>query len=149
MHDQDVGAGLFDDGGRRHRGTQPVELGRADDHPVGAGGEFGDGAVGDQASAVQDHHPVGDLLDLVQLVAGHQDGPSFVGQGAQHRAQPADALRIQPVGRFVQHEHPRVTQQGRGEAEPLAHAERVRAHLAPGRRGQPHVPEYLVRPGRR
>ena len=52
---------------------------------------------------------------------------------AQEVAQPADALRVQAVGRLVEHEHARVAEQRRRQAEPLAHAERVAAGAPVGR----------------
>ena len=52
------------------------------------------------------------------------------GERAQEVAQPADALRVEAVGGLVEHEHPRVAEQRRRQAEPLAHAERVAAGAA-------------------
>jgi hypothetical protein len=79
-------------------------------------------------------------------VAGDQHGPPLAGECAQEVAQPADALRVQAVGRLVEHEHPRVAQQGGRQAEPLAHAERVAAGAAIGRVAQRDQLEQLVRP---
>ena len=47
-------------------------------------------------------------------------------------AQPADALRIEAVGRLVEDQDARVAEQRRGEPEPLAHAERVLARAPVG-----------------
>ena len=44
---------------------------------------------------------------------------------AQQGAQPADALRVEPVQRLVQHQDLRVAEQRRRQPEPLAHARRV------------------------
>ena len=49
-------------------------------------------------------------------------------------AHPADALRVQPVGRLVEHQHRRVGQQRAGDAEPLPHAQRVAARSGVRRR---------------
>ena len=50
---------------------------------------------------------------------------------AQEVAQPADPLRVEAVGRLVEHQHARVAEQRGGESEPLAHAERVALRAAP------------------
>ena len=54
------------------------------------------------------------------------------GQRAQEAAHPDDALGVEAVEGLVEHEHRRVAEQGGRQAEPLAHAERVAAGLAPG-----------------
>ena len=68
-----------------------------------------------EPAAVEDHDPVGDLLHLVELVAGHEHGAALVGEVAQEAAQPADAVRVQAVGRLVQDEHARVAEQRGGQ----------------------------------
>ena len=47
------------------------------------------------------------------------------GERAQEVAQPAHALRVEPVRRLVEDEQLGLAEQRRREAEPLAHAERV------------------------
>src|SRR5947208_2339626 len=42
-----------------------------------------------------------------------------------------DALWVQPIGWFVEHEQPRLPQQRAGQPEPLPHAQRVRLHRTP------------------
>ena len=49
------------------------------------------------------------------------------GEPSQEVPQPADALRVEAVGGLVEHQDPRIAEQRRREAEPLAHAERVAA----------------------
>jgi hypothetical protein len=56
--------------------------------------------------------------------------------------------RIHAVERLVEHEDRRVAQQGRGDPEPLPHAERVAAGLPPRRRRQADLPDYFIRPPR-
>ena len=74
------------------------------------------------------------------------------GQRPQEAAHPHDALRVQAVERLVQHQHRRVAEQRRRDAEPLPHAERVAAGLAAGRRPpgrparSPRRPAGPVRP---
>ena len=62
---------------------------------------------------------------------------------------PAHAVRVEAVDRLVEHQHLRVAQQRAGDAEPLAHAERVGAGAAPGGPGQPDAFEHLVDPAAR
>ena len=53
---------------------------------------------------------------------------------------------IQPVHRLVEHQDLRVAEQRRGDAEPLAHAERESLGPLPGHVGQPDDAEHLVHP---
>ena len=62
-------------------------------------------------------------------------------------AHPHDALGVQAVERLVEHQHRRVAEQRGGDAEPLAHAERVAARLAPGRRAPARPARSPRRPG--
>ena len=90
--------------------------------------ELGLGALADDPALPDHHDVVGDDLDLGEQVGGQQDGPPVVGVVAEQVAHPADAGRVEPVGRLVQDQHRRVADQGGGDAEALAHAERVVAH---------------------
>ncbi len=65
---------------------------------------------------------------------------------AEEVAQPADALRVEPVGRLVEHQRARVSQQRAGQAEPLAHAERVALHPPAAGAVQLDQLEHLVHP---
>ena len=63
-------------------------------------------------------------------------------------AHPPDAGRVEPVGGFVEDERLRLTNECRGNAEPLPHPEGVVAHSALGLGGgQTHQLEHLVDPG--
>jgi hypothetical protein len=94
-----------------------------------------------------DHQVVGDHLDLVQQVRGQQDGCAAVGVAAQQVAHPADAGRVQAVGRLVEDEDLRVPHQGGGDAEPLPHAQGVVTHPAAGFGGrQADGVEHLLDP---
>jgi hypothetical protein len=94
-----------------------------------------------------DHHdPVGHRLQLAELVAGDQDAAPFAGQLAQEAAHPADAERVQPVGRLVQHQDRRVGQQGRGQRQPLPHAQGVAARTSPRVAGQLHQVQHRIHP---
>ena len=102
-----------------------------------------------RAAADQDHL-VGDQLDLVEEVAGEEDGPAALGVGLEQAAHPADAGGVEPVGRLVEDQHRGVAEQGVGDAEALPHAERVVAdpalRLGRGQRDQlEHLPHPRVR----
>ena len=61
-------------------------------------------------------------------------------------AQPVDALGVEAVGRLVEDQDLGVAEQGGGQAEALAHAEREAADPAAGVGGQPDLVEGLVDP---
>ena len=88
------------------------------------------GAAGHDLAAADEDHLVGDLLDLVEQVAGQQHGAAAVGVALEQTTHPADAGRVEAVGRLVEDQHGRVAEQGVGDAEPLLHAEGVVAQPA-------------------
>ena len=107
-------------------GVERGEVVRLDDGP-GLRQQLGAGALRLDPAAADDHHPVGDGLDLGQQVRGQQHRAPAVGEAAQQSAHPAHALRIEAVGGLVEDQHLRVAEQRVGEPEALAHAERVLA----------------------
>ena len=94
--------------------------------------QLGLGALGDDPAVADHDQVVGDDLDLVQQVRGEQHGAALVGVAAEQVAHPADAGRVEAVGRLVEDQHLGVADQGGRDAEPLAHAERVVADPALG-----------------
>ncbi len=46
----------------------------------------------------------------------------------EHVADPADPFGVETVGRFVEHDGVRITEQHTGQPEALPHAQRVRAN---------------------
>src|SRR5579875_327892 len=102
-------------------------------------------ALGDDRAVGDDHEPVGDRLDLVEQVGGEQHGAPTAGEVTQQSAHPAHPLGIQAVGRLVEDQQLRVAEQGVGDPQPLAHAERVLAD-ALARRGlvEPDELQHLV-----
>ena len=115
------------------RGVERGEVVCLDDGPR-LGQQLGAGALRLDPSAADDHHPVGDGLDLGQQVGGEQHGAAAVGEVAQQAPHPAHAFRIEAVGGLVEDQDLGVAEQRVGEAEALAHAERVLADTPPGRR---------------
>src|SRR4051812_42819370 len=80
-------------------------------------------------------------------VAGHEHRAALLGERAQQLADLDDAGGVEPVGRFVQDEQGRVLQEGGGQAEPLAHAERVGLDAVAGPFEQADTSEDLLDPG--
>src|ERR1035438_7357518 len=81
-------------------------------------------AVGDELAPADHQEMVGGVLHLRHQVAGHEDRTAFRGQRLHQVPDPPDALRVQAIDRLIEHEDGRVAEQRRGNAEPLAHAER-------------------------
>ena len=132
----------------RDRPGQRVRLRRPDQHGLAgaAGDELGHAAVGDEPAPPDHDQVIGGVLHLRHQVAGHEHRAALGGQRPHQGADPQDALRIQPVDRLVEHQDLRVTEQRRGDAEPLAHAERESLGPLPGHVGQPDEAEHLVHP---
>ena len=123
------GGALRDDRGLGERGHEGVVVGGARER-AGPGEQLVLGALGDDLAVADDDDLVGDALDLVEQVRAEQHGAALVGVAAQQVAHPADAGRVETVGRLVEDEHLGVAEQRVGDAEPLAHAEGVVAHPA-------------------
>jgi len=70
-------------------------------------------------------------------VAGDEHGPALVGQTPDQTAQPVHALGVEAVGRLVEDQDLGVAEQGPGQPEPLAHAEREAADPSATGGGQP------------
>jgi hypothetical protein len=83
---------------------------------------------------------------LQAVVAGGQFGDGRLGQQPQQVTRPADALRIEAVDRLEQ-EDLRVAEQSHSDAEPPAHAERVRTGAPLHRVGQTDDAQHSLDPG--
>src|SRR6478736_4182300 len=108
-------------------------------HPDPRGGlcpEFGQAGLGHQLSDVHDSDVRADLLDLGQQVGGQHHSDAGGRKLGDQRADLAGALRVEPVGRFVQDQQLTGLQQRSGKAQPLPHAEGVVAVALAGRSGQ-------------
>ena len=73
-------------------------------------------------------------------------GPALGSQRAEEVPKPADALRIEAVGRLVENEHLRVAEQRGSESEALPHPERVALDAPPPGLRQLDEGEHLVDP---
>ena len=81
------------------------------------------GPLVERATAVDEHQPVADLLELAQVVRRHEHGAPRAGQGADQRPDVAHALWIEPVGGFIEDEQIRIAEQRGRDPEALLHAE--------------------------
>ena len=117
--------------GAAQRGVEPSKIGGLDDRAARCQ-QFGAGALRSDPAAADDHHPVGDGVDLGEQVRGEQHRAAAIGEVAQQLAHPAHPLRVEAVGGLVEDQHLGVAEQRVREAEPLAHAERVLTDPPPG-----------------
>src|SRR5690606_21018837 len=78
--------------------------GAAEGDPVRlhAGDDGAEGVVGQDAPGADDDDPLGERLDLLQVVAGDDDGGALAVVVADGLPQGAAALDVQPRGRLVE-----------------------------------------------
>ena len=94
-----------------------------------------------------DRDPVADLLDLVEEVAGEEDGLAAVdGEAPDEGAHLLDTGRVEAVHRLVEDDEVGIAEQGRGDSEALPHAGRIAFDLALRIPGQPDLIEQPVDP---
>ena len=83
----------------------------------------------DDLAAPDDRDPVGDLEDLVQLVADEDDAVAFVGEAAEDGEDLLRLLRRQDGGRLVEDEDPGLAVERLEDLDALLPADRQRADL--------------------
>ena len=96
-------------GGQRRRRARRGRAART--RVPAAAQQLGLGALGDDPALADHDEVVGDDLDLVQQVRGEQHGAAAVGVPAEQVAHPADAGRVEAVGRLVEDQHLGVAEQ--------------------------------------
>ena len=104
------------------------------------------GDVLDQATPADDHVVLGHQLHLAHQVRRDEDGAALAGEVLEQVADPEDALGVEAVDRLVEHHDLRIAEEGAGDAEALAHAEREAAAAAPGDLAEADDVEHLVDP---
>src|SRR3954469_14398055 len=77
-------------------------------------------------------------------MARDDHGPAARREVPKRFAEPADTLRVEPVGRFVKDKYVGLSQQRTSEPEPLSHAERVALDPAPPSMREPDLVEHRV-----
>ena len=132
-------------------GQQAGELGHVRGAHGDGGSAAGEGGVhrlgGEEPAGADDDEVVGEHGELGDQVARHEDRAALVGEAAQRVAQPADAVGVESVGRLVEQQHLGFAEQGAGEGEALAHAEREAAGALVGGAGEPDLARAPRRPG--
>ena len=87
---------------------------------------------------VQADHPVTGRHDHMQIVADHQDAsPGFAADLFDQPVECGFARLVQPLGRFIQHQQLRRTQQCAGQQHPLKLAAGQIRHLTRAKPGHP------------
>ena len=130
---------------------RPGRRARSHEHPAGGPLQVVEVVLEHQPAAVQHADPGAHLLDLGEQVAGDEDRGAGRVELEQQRADVADALRVEAVGRLVEDQQPRRPQQrvrpGRGAAACRA------SRRGPGVRRRPPSPTRSsassTRPARR
>ena len=108
-------------------------------------------ALGDDPAVVQHRDPVGQLVGLVQVLRGQEDRHAAGHELADDLPHGAAAARVQPGGRLVEEDQPRVADQGHGQVEAAPHAAGVGRAGLRRRVGQVELVQQLGRaaPARR
>ena len=83
-------------------------------------------------------------LELAHEVARDEDGPALGRERPKEPADPHDALGVQAVDRLIQDQGRRISEERRGDAEPLGHPERVAAGASATDTREPDELEDLV-----
>ena len=88
---------------------------------------------------------VNDLFQLAEQVAGNQHrGTALPGHPRNQRPHFLNPCRVQPVGGFVQNQKPGTAQQRHGNAQTLAHSQRILSHLAAAVLLQMHDVQHTI-----
>ena len=101
-------------------------------------------ALGDDPAAVDDADVVGELVGLLQVLGGEEDGGALVVERPHLLPDRLAADRVEAGGRLVEEEHPRLVDQRRGEVEAALHPARVGADAAVGGRDEVDPLEQVV-----
>ncbi len=149
-------AALLDEGRSTVALAQPllegsnVRLGERGVEPEAENGKRGlakleRSAQGDHPAPIDDRDPVGDPLDVGQVVAREEDRDALVAQLSEERPGRCPALDVHPGRRLVEDDEARPTDEGEGQPEPLLLAARQPAIASPRRGRQPDQLEQLIR----
>ena len=84
------------------------------------------GAFGDDPAVVEDRDPIRELVGLVEVLGGEEDGDAAAGELADVVPHLPAAARVEPGRGLVEEDHPRRADQCHGQVEPAAHPARVR-----------------------
>ena len=110
-------------------------------------GHLGHRALHEDLAAIDDRSHVADLLNLVQQVGRQEDRAAVVHERADELAKLDDAGRVESVGRFIEDQELRFSEQAAGDPQPLAHPHRIGLHPLVGALGQADPVERALDPG--
>ena len=105
-------------------------IGRAHLHQPGGGAQGVEVRGEHQPSRAHHAHLRAERLDLAEQVAGQHHRGALRRELPQQRAHLADAAGVEAVGGLVEEQQLGLAQERGGDAEPLAHPQRVRPHGA-------------------
>src|SRR5579862_6971285 len=91
--------------------------------------ELRERAVGDDASVMDDDHPVTDAFHDVEEVRAVDDRRALAGERADERLEAEGRVRVEPVQRLVEEDRAWIVEERRRDDDPLPHALRVRTEL--------------------
>ena len=102
------------------------------------------GVEGEDLAVVHDRDPVAELVGLLHVVGGEQDGLAVVVELAQDLPEGQPALGVEAGGRFVHEQHGRPVEDRTGHHEALRHAARQGVHRRLGPAAEVELLEQLV-----
>src|SRR5689334_15316412 len=91
--------------------------------------ELRERAVGDDASVMNDDHPVADALHDIEEMRAVDDGRPLARERADERLEAEGRVRVEPVERLVEEDRARIVEERRRDDDALPRALRVRAEL--------------------
>jgi hypothetical protein len=106
--------------------------------------EFADVYCCGEPASVDDQSVIDGLGNFGQEVAGDQDSPAGGGELTYETAKPVHPSRVKAVRRLIQDEQVGIAEQGCGEPESLAHAQRIAAGGTIRRSVQLDQVEHLI-----
>ncbi len=100
------------------------------------------GALGNDTAVVDDAHPIGEHVGLLEILRRQEDRDATIGSQALHLLpQRGAALWVEAGGRLVEKEDPGAMDERQRQIEAALHAARVTAHPAVGGLGESHARE--------
>jgi hypothetical protein len=137
--------------GPGERCHEPLRRGRHDADGVAlmARHEVVDAGLGNQGAATDDDEPFRCQCHLVDQMARDEHRAALGGQVPQQVAYPAHAFGVEAVDRLVEEQHPGISEERAGDAEPLPHPQGEFAGPAVRHRGEPDDVQHGLDPSGR